>query len=431
MADVRETKRCSAGVIEAGLVALVSGALATYFLRRGIGISPDGWGYWQASVSLMNGNGMTDLLGEPVVDWPPGFPLYLAAWQALLGTSGATLVAATVACVGAAGFLWTLLLFRVMAPERSHWTWLSLAWLVCVLPTAHGFLLSEMLFHALLPGVLLISHHTWACTDRRPLLLSAAGLGAALGALLLVRNASISLVPALLFPLLLQARVCLRWRVFGIALATSVAGCVALASRAWFDQGASHVVGWGVGYLTAGEYGEHISVGLANHLSSGALGAVLLTALALTLAIGRGFPAESIARVRLWGGVTCVACLGLFVLFNMVQIGNPPRGRFTLFATLMVIPLALTLLQQLRPRILGVAIAVLFLFAPITRVWWLIPRGSVPAELAIDTRPVPQAIGLDVSLVAASTASPQRIDGTWYVGPPSRALWRGNHQAAK
>jgi hypothetical protein len=47
-------------------------------------------------------------------------------WQALLGVSGHTLVIATVSAVATAGFLWTLFLFRVMAPERSRVTWAGL-----------------------------------------------------------------------------------------------------------------------------------------------------------------------------------------------------------------------------------------------------------------------------------------------------------------
>jgi hypothetical protein len=423
--DTTTRRPRSAGTLEAAIVALACALLTFVVLRRGIGVSPDGWMYWQASVSLLTGEGFRDLLGQPVLEWPPGFPLYLAAWQALLGVSGHTLVIATVSAVAAAGFLWTLFLFRVMAPECSRVTWAALLWLVCVLATVHSFLLSEALFHALLPGVLLLSHHAFTRREPRALLVSAAGLGAALAALLLVRNATLVLIPALLLPLIFRSPVALRWRVAGAGLATLVAGGATLATRAWLDQHSSHEIGWGIGYLSASEYANHIVAGLASHLGDGALGLLLLAAIALALAAARanalGLAPETLESVRRWSLVACIACFGLFVLFNVARIGNPPRGRFTLFAMLIVVPLLLTLLQQLPRRSLGLALALLLLFAPVNRFVWLARRAAVPAELVLDARPVPRAVGHAVMLSPACIDGLQPSGDGWYMGAPSRS----------
>jgi len=407
------------------VVALVCALLSAVLLRRGIGISPDGWFYWQASLSLLNGDGYADLYGQPVLEWPPGFSLYLAAWQRLFGVSGRTLVAAVVAAVASAGFLWTLFLHRVMEPARPQDTWLALVWLVCVLPAKHGFLLSEVLFHALLPGVLLIAQLAWSQQEPRRLLLASAALGTALGALTLVRNFALIFIPSLLLPLLLQGRAGWRWRLGSAALASTLALTAWYGTRVGLGLGASHEIGWGIGYLSAAEYAGHLLGGLANHLGQGPLGAALLAGISVALVAARpgrlGLSSARLEQVWRWGLVVSVACFLLFLLFNVARIGNPPRGRFTLFAVLIVVPLFLVLLNELPSRTAALALSLLLLFAPASRLQWLARRAVVPPSLVLDTRPVPRAIGHDVVLAPACIDGPQRIGNHWCIVPPTRA----------
>ena len=95
-------------------VAGFSAAATSYFINReGISAGADSWAYWEGSVSLLENGQYTFLGGEPIIDWPPGFSLYLAFWQHLLGVSGRTLIVGHAVLTGANVGTWSWFVWRM------------------------------------------------------------------------------------------------------------------------------------------------------------------------------------------------------------------------------------------------------------------------------------------------------------------------------
>lgn len=174
------------------LLAAISPLIYVVAAREGLAFTPDSWAYWEGSVSLISGCGLTYVGGQPVTDWPPLFTAYITAVQLVLGTrAGALLVAcAFLLSVGVAG--WTRLLTRGGHLGRN----LSLAggaYVTLFLLPWHGVLLSELLVMAVLPWLLsdlLDISVTGTVTRTRT-----ARLTLWLTALLLTRHTSLAWVP--------------------------------------------------------------------------------------------------------------------------------------------------------------------------------------------------------------------------------------------
>ena len=75
---------------------LVAATICLLMLTPGITVDPDGWAYWEGSVSILNGNGYRFFGGQPIVDFPPLFSLFLSLIQSVGGVSGWSLAASLV-----------------------------------------------------------------------------------------------------------------------------------------------------------------------------------------------------------------------------------------------------------------------------------------------------------------------------------------------
>jgi hypothetical protein len=71
------------------LIAAAIGCIVIYYLTRfgGIGISPDSVGYSEAAINLKEKGALIDFNGLALVDFPAGYPLFLAAPYFLTGLS--------------------------------------------------------------------------------------------------------------------------------------------------------------------------------------------------------------------------------------------------------------------------------------------------------------------------------------------------------
>ena len=103
-------------VVAAGTL---SAALGLYGLRHGIRLTPDGWAYWEGSVSLLRGCGYLYYGGKSIVLYPPLFSIYLAIVQAITGVSGASLALAISLLAGFSAASWTAL-HLLLAPRNAR-----------------------------------------------------------------------------------------------------------------------------------------------------------------------------------------------------------------------------------------------------------------------------------------------------------------------
>ncbi len=95
------------------LSAVLSFIGTAFFLRNGLIVTPDGWAYWEGSISLMNGDGYCYFGGQPITTFPPGFPVFLIPFQWLFGISGKTLVMVILSLSAVSSFIWSALLLRI------------------------------------------------------------------------------------------------------------------------------------------------------------------------------------------------------------------------------------------------------------------------------------------------------------------------------
>jgi hypothetical protein len=106
------------GVVLAIGAGLLGALLALTMLIHGPILTPDGWAYWEGSVSLLSGRGYRYFGGEYIRYWPPGLSVVLGGIQALLGVSGLSVSIAMVAAVATASALWAIAIDALL-PEAT------------------------------------------------------------------------------------------------------------------------------------------------------------------------------------------------------------------------------------------------------------------------------------------------------------------------
>jgi hypothetical protein len=139
------------------LLAVCGGVVAALFSlvfqSPGVVLSPDGWAYWEGSVSILSGDGYRYLDGEPILAWPPGFSAYLALWQSVLGNSAGTLAMAHAVALGVGAGFWIGIARRIAPSSRPTPAGIAAAVVLALLPPiCLRVVLSESLFMALLGG---------------------------------------------------------------------------------------------------------------------------------------------------------------------------------------------------------------------------------------------------------------------------------------
>src|SRR5438046_293162 len=132
---------------------LVAATICLLMLTPGITVDPDGWAYWEGSVSILNGNGYRFFGGQPIVDFPPLFSLFLSLIQSVGGVSGWSLAASLVILAAATTFLWSCLLASITqsSPHSFVPRVLGTLYVAAFVGAYYTTLLSETLFLALLP----------------------------------------------------------------------------------------------------------------------------------------------------------------------------------------------------------------------------------------------------------------------------------------
>jgi hypothetical protein len=339
-------------------VACFGTALAA--LRDGIGLSPDGWVYWEGSVSLLHGLGYRLFLGSArITSWPPLFAMYLACFQAVLGVSGRSLAVATAAAAGLAGFLWTRLFVGIIAdadPERppSPARLLLLPiFLIAFVGALFRLLLADTLALALLPAALssAIRLGTERSLRRRNL---AVRLAAVSGWLFLCLECKNSALAWAMGAAVLVAR--LRWNKSSPRRALVLGSLVFivpftgwLAVQAALGPDRSHAVAFGSSQYSAFEYaGQALEnaagmIGPTRFLRGGELlTLLLLVGTAATIRAWRGtFPetARLLASILLFAAVSLAATAALLALTGLPdELG----GRFVWFVPIILVSCSIT-----------------------------------------------------------------------------------------
>lgn len=341
--------------------AVLAGLLTTWILRDGIRVSPDSWGYWQGSVSLLHGLGYrTFLFSHPIEAWPPLYSIYLAGWQLLLGVSGLALVVSSVFAAAAAAFGWTwlgceeLLGNESTSDNRLHRAALALLsaefWSI-----AACWVGSEVLRNALLPFYLLTLlklRRAPTAPARRQLLLAAALISPLL---MLTHTSAATLIVAAASAFVLLSPASLRLRLIAAGVLV-VAGVVpSLVSAFLLDQMGSHPVGLGLGNHSWPENTASLLQSIPV-LLFGARAPRVLTGLAvlglLVLAVRslrRHEPGAPSARFLFL--VTLLAGAALVVLFSNVWIADALGGRYVEYFAFVLLLLSLYAASRLRqPR---------------------------------------------------------------------------------
>ncbi|MEE8341682.1 MAG: hypothetical protein V3R52_06260, partial [Candidatus Neomarinimicrobiota bacterium] len=150
---IRNIKNCGLATFSAILTIVLSSLL----LNNGIGISNDGWTYWEASVSLLNNLEFTYFGGQPLVVFTVPFPAYLSIIQALFGISGNSLIIGVIILGAATSFIWTyLFLFFVKTIHNKLIRILLPIYFSIFISFIYTILFAEMIFLPLLGLYLII-----------------------------------------------------------------------------------------------------------------------------------------------------------------------------------------------------------------------------------------------------------------------------------
>lgn len=406
--------------------ATLAAVITFLMLRPGVNVEPDGWAYWEGSVSLLNGLGFRYFGGQPIVDFPPLFPTVLMLIQSVFGVSGATLAGTLVGLAGFTAFLWCRLLVRLTSlhPLPIVPRLAGALYIPAFIGVYYTNLLSETLFLALIAAVLL-------CLTRIPQDLSGRGAwkwlaasALAATALLMTRNSGVAFMPGFALVVFLRLERCgLLKRIVIAAVTTGLPCAIWSLTRGMMKQLHSHPPS-GLARYTALDYLRQAFGDLAYRLGPnwGYLGALLLLAALVTLSLffirraNPASPTHQAARHVLV--VAAAAACTLFALFNLTWIADPFSGRFIWY---MPLTLAVSLASgaTVAPRSLGkclcLGLLIALLLIQIGRTGWHIRNR-------LTTPPVTNVHGND-------TISPEYYDqppvqrGTRTLISPSNFPW--------
>ena len=211
-------------------------ALLVYLRLTGpITLTYDSWVYWEAASSIRDGKGYTQFNGNPVISWPPLFPILLAGWGLLFDLSISSIKWLFVMLAFISGILWMSFFKSLNEHGPNINNWLAALVIVCSIPEFYSALLSETLWLPILGLLLYViaSQNKFAdynISGWLKILVSCT-------ALLLCRNQSVVLIPGLLlfFILLFGVR---KGTFRAIALVVSV--FFWLVCRSYLNQLGSH-----------------------------------------------------------------------------------------------------------------------------------------------------------------------------------------------
>lgn len=418
------------------LAGCIGAAFSAGLLRKGVVLGPDSWAYWEGSVSLLERGQYTYFGGEPVTNYPPLFPGALALLQLGLGVSVRTLAVALALFVATGSFAWMSLLASLTLPGRATPDLppaksgtapdLLALWYVPATLAVHGqMLMSESLWLVLLPVLLLLLLAPAALSSPVRVAVRLAGAWIALSGLLLCRNVTVTLLPAVFLMVLRRDANGPLLRRLAIAAAVSVGALVPwYVVRRAYGQLENLPPTMPQGVL---ERLEEMRAQLAYAFGPAQLhiGAVLLLSVSVLLLW------ELVAsRPQRTGIRSAPAALALFTLVGLAGLAGllfvvpyaakPFEARFVVFAvlssTLAVMAAARRSRDGLRRRALTATAVLLTLVA--------LYRVGVKYRLAGIEQPVEP---LNVTLSSSYWSGPPRTQGSLLVvAPPTYPwLWRG------
>ena len=316
---------------------------------RGIPLSPDGWSYWQAAVSLANGTGYRDFSGNALNAWPPLYSLYLSIWVRFLGATGVALVVANGVLVVCQSVLWFHTVCRIWGVEgndRRLLVMLAVALYVAfyvplTLQAAHAANLGY-LFAALM--LLAVWQARQSCSLRRvwqwTLLAAVAGTLA-----LLSHNVNVALVIGCAAAFLLIRHGSRRDLGTAVALAL-IPITIWLAVRWQLGQLGSHPVGVGVATFSPMQYLHQMLLVVGNLIVPNTFGVAVVVGAILFIGCAwivflRRRAAQHEDSLRFTAGIVMFACALIWLLFNVTSVTDPIGARFMGWVPILVVPVIL------------------------------------------------------------------------------------------
>jgi hypothetical protein len=323
---------------------------------HGIALTPDGWAYWEGSVSILAGDGYSRFGAGSVGDWPPLFSLLLSLVQAVFGVSGATLIGTVAFLAAITTYVWCYVIFSLThGVDRGNLAgYLAAAAVSIYIGTRFRVLLSETLMLPLL-GVLvflLVRRTDPLRSHSSTLRLLAMSLVLAL--MLLCRNSAIVFWPPVALIVLIEMR-----KSAASVKRTLAALLILLASLlAWYLVNTFMGLRGSQRLVAGGSYSpvellKQMLLGLVSEFAPLAKGigypVVALVVVCLIFGAWRIRGNRSVARPLICvATVGVLSLVGLFVLFN-VTIADPLNGRFLWHIPLLVIT-ALAVLATVQRR---------------------------------------------------------------------------------
>lgn len=316
-------------------VWVVTAALSAVTQRHGMEISPDGWTYWAASISLLEGRGYVDGHGLPVEAWPPGYSLWLACVQAVIGVSAnAVRIADAIALGGAAAmvFLWGVL--RV-GHGVARWPMAVVATASC-LAAARGMGSEKPMLWFLFAAMCCVETSRRATGWR--FAAAVLGMGCCCIAAVLTRHAALAFLPGMWFLLAgtSPATGCRR-RAEVFAILVLACGGAWLLVRQLLEQ---HSENWWSRSQSLLDLLRAMTLGIDRGLGPFPVGIILFVAACLAFGAMRqrvaswlALPSEKLAH----GDAVRFLLLSLAALltqFLIVYVNDPPGPRFVRFASI-------------------------------------------------------------------------------------------------
>jgi hypothetical protein len=415
------------------LAGCIGAAFSAGLLRKGVVLGPDSWAYWEGSVSLLERGEYSYFGGEPVTNYPPLFPGTLALFQLGLGVSARTLAVAMALFVATGSFAWMCLFASLTLsgrtapdlppgkPGTAH-DLLALGYLPATLAVHGQMLLSESLWLVLLPVLLLLLLAPAARPSPVREAVRLAGAWLVLSGLLLCRNVTVALLPAVFLMLLRRDANGPFRRRLAIASAVSLGALVPwYLVRRSFGQLANFPPSMPQGLL---ERLEEMLAQLAYLFGPARwhIGAALLLAVSVLLLweLVAWRPQTTAIRAAPAALVefTLVGLAGLAGLLSVIpHAARPLEGRFVVFAVLsstLAVIAAVRLSQNgLRRRALTATAVLLTLVA--------LYRVGIKYRLAGQEQPV---VPLNVTISSFYWPGPPRPQGSLVVVAPPTYPWQ-------
>ncbi|MBF0409232.1 MAG: hypothetical protein HQM10_17970 [Candidatus Riflebacteria bacterium] len=187
--------------------ALLAAFLSWLILSQGIKLTPDGWGYWEGSVSILSGHGYKYFGGQAILSFPPLFSLYLSVIQGITGVSGYSLMYSLSLLSAITAFCWSFLLICLTRgiKEIQFSRWVGSLYLSAFVGYYFTFLLSETLFLPIL-GLFFIQLRRVQINEKsiNQCLPELVAVWFIMALMMLTRNSCIAFLPGLAFVVYLQ-----------------------------------------------------------------------------------------------------------------------------------------------------------------------------------------------------------------------------------